>query len=294
MLGFTGATGNLGRLVLEHLPATEATSRVRLLARNPDKAVQSWLNPPAHIKSEVKKLHYANTPETVTALRGCDVVFMVSASEDVGRLEQHFALVDACQAAGVSQIVYTSFYGASDDAEFRLARDHAKTEQYIQARIPHSTFLRNNLYADVLPLFGPRIEGPAGQGHFTPVARVDLARATAAVLADPGKHRGQIYSLTGGASITMEQVAQTLNDAARQAGKQEQAIFTYTDQTWAQAEKSRAEYNAPEWLLTAWISTYSAIKLGQMDGVSEDIEHLTGRKPLTFAEFAQSVWSASL
>lgn len=246
------------------------------------------------IQSDIKTVHYANTDETIAALRGCNVVFMVSAQEDVNRLDQHFAFIDACHAAGVSQIVYTSFYGASDDAEFRHARDHAKTERYIADRIPKSTFLRNNLYADILPLFGPKVEGPAGQGYFTPVARVDLARATAAILSAPGEHEGKTYSFTGGARLTMAEVVQTLNAAAKAAGKKDKATFSYTDQTWDEAVQSRTVYHAPEWLVNAWVSTYTAIKAGQMDGLSPDIERLTGRKPLTFEQFARDVWAPSL
>lgn len=294
MLGITGATGQLGRLVLEQLPQTSATQQVRLLARNPTKASQVW-SPPAGITTEIKAVTYSHTDETVSALRGCDVVFMVSGSEDVDRLKQHFAFVDACQAAGVSQIVYTSFYGASHTAEFRLARDHAKTEEYISERLPKSTFLRNNLYADVLHYFGPKIEGPAGSGYFTPVARVDLARATATILGDPSKHEGKTYNFTGSGRVNLAEVAQILNDAARSAGKNEVATFSYTNQTWDEAFESRKKaYDVPDWLITAWTSTYSAIKLGEMDGVSPDIEKITGQKPLTFSEFANKVWAPQL
>lgn len=294
MLGITGATGQLGRLVLEQLPRTPATQQVRLLARNPTKAQQIW-TPPVGITTDVKAVSYDNNNQTISALRGCEVVLMVSASEDVDRLKQHFAFIDACQAAGVSQIVYTSFYGASPTAEFRLAQDHAKTEKYIAERLPKSTFLRNNLYADGLPSFGPQIEGPAGSGYFTPVARVDLARATATILADPSNHEGKTYNFTGSSRVTLTEVVQILNDAARSAGKDRVANFSYTDQTWDGALESRKKaYDVPDWMIIAWTSTYSAIKLGEMDGLSPDIETITGTRPLTFSEFAHKVWAPHL
>ena len=77
---------------------------------------------------------YANTPEVVEALKGIDVLLMVSARENPERVEEHksFFFLDAAKLAGVQHIVYTSFYGADEKATFILSRDHAQTEAYIK------------------------------------------------------------------------------------------------------------------------------------------------------------------
>ena len=117
---------------------------------------------------------------------------MVSASEDVDRLGQHRAFVDAAAAAGVRHVVYTSFQGAAADCTFTLGRDHWATEEALRASGMEHTFLRDSFYADFLPLMATdgAIRGPAGDGRVAAVARDDVAAVAAVVLADPGAHVG--------------------------------------------------------------------------------------------------------
>jgi uncharacterized protein YbjT (DUF2867 family) len=67
------------------------------------------------------------------ALDGVPTVLMVSASETADRVAQHTTFIDAAASAGVEHLVYISFYGASPDCTFTLARDHYATEQHIRA-----------------------------------------------------------------------------------------------------------------------------------------------------------------
>lgn len=80
-------------------------------------------------------IHQANydcSLETQKTLRGVDVLVMVSAHESLNRLEEHKAFIDAAKISGVRHIIYTSFYQASPNSIFTLARDHAVTEAYIK------------------------------------------------------------------------------------------------------------------------------------------------------------------
>jgi len=91
-----------------------------------------------------------NTPEVVEALKGIDVLLMVSARENPERVKEHKEFLDAAKLAGVQHIVYTSFYGADEKATFTLSRDHAQTEAYIKELGFTYTFLRDNFYLDFL------------------------------------------------------------------------------------------------------------------------------------------------
>ena len=91
---------------------------------------------------------YANTPEVVEALKGIDVLLMVSARENPEHVKEHKSFLDAAKLAGVRHIVYTSFYGADEQATFTLSRDHAQTEAYIKELGFTYTFLRDNFYLD--------------------------------------------------------------------------------------------------------------------------------------------------
>ena len=94
---------------------------------------------------------YADRADAVRALEGVSTLFMVSGSESADRRDQHLAFVDAAAEAGVRHVVYTSFFGAAPDATFTLARDHYATEEHIKASGMGWTFLRDNLYLDVIP-----------------------------------------------------------------------------------------------------------------------------------------------
>ncbi|GAA4600460.1 SDR family oxidoreductase [Actinoplanes octamycinicus] len=207
------------------------------------------------------------------AMRGLRTVLMVSASETPDRVEQHRTFVDAAVDAGVEHLVYISFYGAAPDATFTLARDHWATEQHIQSQGLAATFLRDNLYADFLPMLAGEdrvIRGPAGDGRVAAVAQDDIADAAVAVLRDPAAHAGQTYSLTGPEALTLAEVATIIG--AR-----------YQPETIEEAYASRESYGAPKWQLDAWVSTYTAIAAGELAGVTTHVADLTGRPPTSVA-----------
>ena len=145
MIAVSGATGRLGRRVAERLDRPQ-----RLLVRN---AVRAPQIPGA----EVAQAEYADFEAVRAALQGVPVALMVSASETPDRVDRHRTFVDAAVAAGVRHLVYTSFVGAAPGATFTLARDHWATEEHIRAAGLGFTFLRDNLYADFVPMLaGPR------------------------------------------------------------------------------------------------------------------------------------------
>jgi uncharacterized protein YbjT (DUF2867 family) len=163
---------------------------------------------------------------------------------------------------------------------FTLARDHWATEQYIRASgLPH-TFLRDNLYADFLPLMVGEdgvIRGPAGDGRAAVVAQDDIADAAIAVLRDPAPHAGHTYDLTGPAALT-------LADAAGIIGRATGREVRYHPETIEEAYASRKRYDAPDWQLDAWVSTYTAIAAGELAAVTGDVATLTGHAATALAD----------
>ena len=215
------------------------------------------------------------------ALQGVDVLFLVSASESADRLEQHRSAVAAAAAAGVRHVVYTSFTGASDTATFTLARDHAATERMLRDSGMSWTFLRDNLYMDVLDDFAGLqgvLRGPASDGAVAAIARVDIARVAVTVLLEPAAHAGRIYELSGSQALTLTQVAQQLSEFSDRPVR-------YEPESVAEAFESRRALGAPDWQVEAWVSTYTAIAAGEMSTVTDTVERLTGIPPMTFAQF---------
>jgi uncharacterized protein YbjT (DUF2867 family) len=270
-LGVTGATGNIGGRVARLL--AERGVPTRLLVRDPERA-------PSLPGTSVAQAAYGDFEAVRRALHGLEVVLMVSASESATRLDEHRTFVDAAVAAGVEHLVYTSFHGAAPDATFTLARDHHLTEEHIAASGLGWTHLRDNLYLDFLGrMVGADgvIRGPAGAGRVAAVAQDDVARAAVAVLTDPGEHRGATYDLTGPETFTLAEAAEVLS---RCLGRP----VSFHDETVEEAYASRAAYGAPRWRLDAWVSTYTAIAAGEMDGVSDHVERLTGAPPRSLVQ----------
>ncbi len=210
-IAVTGSTGRLGGLVARKLAASGIAQR--LLVRDPARA-------PELPSAVAVRASYDDGSAVEEALAGIETVLMVSASETPERVEQHRSFIDAAAAAGVANLVYTSFCGAAPDATFTLARDHWATEQHILGTRLRATFLRDNLYADFLPLLVDdqgAIRGPAGDGRVAAVVQDDIADAAVAVLRDPGRHAGRTYELTGPEALTLTEVAATLTTVTGRA-----------------------------------------------------------------------------
>lgn len=267
----TGSTGRLGGRVASQI--ADAGLGQRLLVRDPSRAPHL-----PHTSTGVAT--YGDFEAVRHALDGARLVFMVSAAESPDRVEEHKTFIDAAVSAGVEHLVYTSFFAASPDAVFTLAREHWSTEQHIRSSRIGWTFLRDNFYLDFLPLMtGPDgvIRGPAGDGRVSAVAISDVADVAAAILQDPAPHVGQTYSLTGPRAISLAEVADLLT---RSTGEP----VTYHDETVEEAYASRAAYGAPEWQVDAWVSTYTSIASGGAAEVTNDVPRITGHAATSLAD----------
>ena len=269
-LALTGSTGHVGGAVARLLAADGI--RTRLLVRDPGRA-------PDLPGAEVVRAAYAD-PGTVEALHGVETLLMVSAEESAERVQVHAALVDAAVAAGVRHVVYTSFVGAGATSGFLLGRDHGATEEVIRRSGLEHTFLRDNFYAEVFPAFADDagvLRGPAGRGRVAAVSRRDVAAVAAHVLRDPAPHRGRSYDLTGPEALTLTEIADVLS---RVTGRPHR----FVDETMEEARRSLEGYGAPDWLVDAWISAYTAIRDGELEDVSDDVPRLLGRAATSFEE----------
>ncbi|GIH26439.1 NAD(P)-dependent oxidoreductase [Acrocarpospora phusangensis] len=271
MIVITGATGRLGGRVARRLSAAGLPQR--LVVRDPARA-------PRLDGAAVTIAEYGDFAASRRALTGAGTVLMVSAAEDAGRLTQHRTFVDAAADAGVGHLVYISFYGAAPASTFTLARDHWATEEHIRATGVPYTFLRDNLYADFLPMMAGRdgvIRGPAGTGRASVVAQDDIADVATAVLLGPSAHAGLTHDLTGPEALTLAEMCEIMTEVTGEPVR-------YHEETLEEAYASRSSYGAPGWLVDAWVSTYTAIAAGEMDGVSSAVPDITGRPATPLAK----------
>lgn len=271
-MALTGSTGAVGGLVARALADLEPI----LLVRDPARA-------PA-LGGEVRRVSYETV---VTAdLQGVSTLFMVSGTEASNRREQHARMIRTAAAAGVGHIVYTSFCAASPQATFTLGRDHFAAEEEIRATGMAFTMLRDNFYADILPMIAGDdgvIRGPAGSGKVAAVARTDVADVAAQVLRDPGAHACAEYLLSGPEALT-------LIEAAARAGAVLGRDLRYVEESLEEAYASRAAAypDAEQWQLDAWVSTYTAIADGSCAEVTDHVARVTGHPAHTLEQALRS------
>jgi NAD(P)H dehydrogenase (quinone) len=269
-IGVTGSTGLLGGRIARRLE--KAGVAQRLLVRNPVRA-------PKLAGAEAVPAEYGDTDSVTIALDGIRTALMVSASETPDRVDRHRSFVDGAVRAGVDQVVYISFFGASPTATFTLARDHWATEEYIKQSGLAYTILRDNLYADFFDAMVGEdgvIRGPAANGRVAAVAQDDIADVAAAVLQQPEAHRGATFNLTGPEALTLAEVAEIITEVTGRS-------VSFHDETLDEAYASRAIYGAPDWQVDAWVSTYTAIAAGELDGVTDDVERVSGHPATSLA-----------
>lgn len=215
MIAITGATGQLGHLVLQNLLKTTAASQIVAIVRNPAKA--EALSQQGIV---VRQADYTDEAAFTAALQGVDKLLLISSSEVGQRTPQHRNVIHAAKAAGVKFIAYTSLLHA-DKSPLGLHVEHVETEKMLaESGIPYA-LLRNGWYTEnYLASAPPALEhgvfiGAAGDGKIASATRADYAEAAARVIAEEG-HAGKVYELAGDEAWTLSELAAALS---KQSGK---------------------------------------------------------------------------
>ncbi|WP_225181724.1 SDR family oxidoreductase [Pectobacterium aroidearum] len=215
MIAITGASGQLGRLViaqlLEKVPASDIVALVRDVNKVADLSAKGVL---------VKAADY-NQPEALaSALQGVDKVLLISSSEVGQRAAQHRNVIEAAVKAGVKLVAYTSLLHA-DKSPLALAEEHRQTEALLKdSGLPY-VLLRNGWYTENYAASIPAalehgvFIGSAGEGKITSATREDFAAAAVAVLTQEGQ-AGKVYELAGDEPYTLAELAAEIS---KQSGK---------------------------------------------------------------------------
>ena len=215
MIAITGATGQLGQHVIDHLLKTVSASQIVAIVRNPAKA-----DALSKQGITVRQADYSDEAAFTTALQGIDKLLLISSSEVGQRAPQHRNVINAAKAAHVKFIAYTSLLHA-DRSPLGLADEHVATEKMLAESGIAYALLRNGWYTENYLASAPAalehgvFIGAAGEGKIASATRADYAAAAARVISEDG-HAGKIYELAGDAGWTLSQLAAEL---AKQSGK---------------------------------------------------------------------------
>ncbi|MFD1772196.1 SDR family oxidoreductase [Sphingobacterium suaedae] len=270
-IGITGATGQLGRLVVGKLKERVQTVELVALVRTPTSAVDLGV--------ETRAFDY-NAP-LASALQGIDYLLLISGNELGKRAEQHARVLDAAKEAGVKWIVYTSLLHA-DRSSLSLATEHILTEKALTTSGIPFTILRNGWYTEnytaSIPgaVQGGAFLGSAGNGRISSVARADLAEAAAVVLTT-GEHRGRIYELASDQSYT-------LTDLAAELSKQTGKLIPYHDLSEADYAAALVSAGLSEELAQAFASFDVGASRGDLFDDGKELSALLGRPTTPLAD----------
>lgn len=210
-IAVTGATGQLGQLVVNKLLEKGASVEVIAVVRNEEKA-----RPLADRGAKVRVATYNDPPALEAAFTGVEKVLLISSNEVGQRIEQHKNVIDAAKAAGVKHIVYTSAPKATTTSLI-LAPEHKATEEYILQSGLEYTILRNNWYTEN---YKDQIEAArhtgavfaaAGEGRVASATRSDFAAGAVAVLLGTG-HGGKTYELGGDKAWDFNELAKVIGE----------------------------------------------------------------------------------
>ena len=265
MIGITGATGKLGRLVVEKLKAIVPAQDIVALVRTPSKA--------ADLGVTVREADYGQPATLEAAFQGLDVLLLISGNEVGQRLAQHHNVIDAAKKAGVRRVVYTSVLRA-DASTLLVAPEHLSTEKELIASCVAYTILRNGWYTEnytaSVPgaVAGGAFLGSAGDAKISSSAREDYAEAAVAVLTQDG-HAGKIYELAGDDSYTLADLAAEIS---RQTGK----TIPYKNLTEAEYAAALTAF-LPEIWAKAYASFDASAARGDLYDNGHQLSKLIGR-----------------
>ena len=192
-IAVTGATGQLGRLVIDGLRDVVPGGDVVAVARDKDRA--------SDLGVTVRVAAYEDPDALLAAFEGVDTLVFISGSEAGARMTQHTNVVQAARQAGVGHVLYTSAPRA-DDTTLLLAPEHKATEELLRESGLAWTILRNNWYHEnylsTLQTAAQtgEIVSAAGDGRVASASRADYAAAAVAVATTEG-HEGKVYELGG-------------------------------------------------------------------------------------------------
>ncbi len=265
-VAITGASGQLGRLVIQKLKTLTDPAALVGLARTPAKA--------ADLGIAIRQADYAAPDSLTAALQGIDTLLLISSSEIGQRTAQHRHVIDAAKAAGVKRIVYTSLLHA-DSSPLSLAAEHVETERLLKSSGLSYTILRNGWYTEnytgsvKAAVAGGAFIGSAGDGRISSAARADYAEAAATVLVSAG-HEGKTYELAGDAAYTLADLAAEIS---RQTGK----AIPYKNLPESNYAAALAGFGLPEGLAAAIAGWDTGASQDALFDDSRQLSKLIGR-----------------
>jgi len=284
MFAITGASGQLGRLVIEELVTYVEAEKLVAVVRNPAKVADL-----AQAGVQVRTADYNDLAALTEAFAGVEKLLLISSSEVGQRVEQHRQVIEAAKQAGVKLIAYTSLLHATD-SPLALAAEHIVTEQLLaDSGIPF-VLLRNGWYTEnYLASLPPALEhgvfiGSAGEGKISASPRADYAAAAAKVLTLDNQG-GKVYELAG-------DEAWTLTELAAEVAQQTSTALRYQNLNEADFQAALLNAGLPEGLAAVLADSDTGASKGGLFDDKRQLSQLIGRPTVPLSVSVKEALSA--
>lgn len=279
-IAVTGASGQLGQLVISQLLERTEAKNIVALVRNPEKALDL-----SSKGVEVRSFDYAHDADKLSVqLEGIDKLLLISSSEVGQRAVQHQNVINAAKLAHVKFIAYTSLLKA-DVSPLLLAQEHVETEQYLKtSNIPY-TLLRNNWYNEnyamglVQAVEHGKIFGATHHGKISSASRLDYATAAAVVLTQGG-HENKVYELAGDTSYTLDDLAKWTSEISKKD-------VTYQDLPEEEYKALLIQAGLPEGFAGILADSDEGVSKDGLYSDSKDLHQLISRATTSMQETAK-------
>ena len=285
MIVVTGATGLLGRDVVDRLLARIPAAEIGVGVRDPERVTDL-----RERGVRVRRSDFDDPASLAHSFAGADQVLLVSAPR-IGEpaLRAHRTAIDAAVAAGVQRILYTSHMAAAPTSLFAPMPGHAATERLLQESGVAFTALRNGFYASTVPrLLGAAVETgelvAPEDGPVSWTAHADLAEAAVVALTG-ARLDGVTPGLTAGEAIDLDGAARIVSELA---GRPIRRVVVSDDRY----RESLVGHGAPAERADMLIGMFRAARAGEFAAVDPTLERLLGRRPTALREVLREVVAA--
>lgn len=277
----TGATGTVGSEVVKQLSSNSTDINIKAAVHSIENAKKVQYD-----KVEVVQIDY-NKPETLKeAFKDADKLFLLTHPSPKSA-EHESNLVTEAKKAGIRHIVKQSIMGADLQADVEAMRLHRQAEKIIEeSGIPYSFLRPNEFMQGFINFQGPTIKSnnafylPAQDAKVSIVDVRDIAAVAVKALTDDNKHNNKTYLITGPETLSYYQAAEILSNAT---GKK----ISYVNVSDEEARAAMKETGMNDWLINTILELYNYFRKGYASEVSSAVEEVTGKKPITFAQFAK-------
>ena len=287
----TGATGQLGGLVIEALLKTTQAAEIAGTVRNGEEGPQANAVRLREQGVQTRSADYNDPASLSSAFAGIERLLFISSSAMEGRVSQHRNVVEAARTAGVSLIAYTSVLHA-DRSPLGLAEDHRQTEALLARSGVPFVLIRNGWYTENYMASVPAalahdaLLGAAGEGRIASAARADYAYAAAAVLASAEDQAGRTYELAGDTAYTLTELAA---EVSRQTGRE----IAYHDMPETDFKATLLGAGLPPGLASLLSDSDAGAAQGALFDDSHDLSRLIGRPTTPLAESVRKALQAA-